>query len=1173
MPPHPEPPSPLHLRVVRAAAGCGKTTELAARYLAGLAAGIPPERAVAITFTRRAAAELEERVALALRACLPGPDGDPARAALGPVFDTVYRPVGPADPEVARRALVALPQAPIGTTDTFVLRLLSEFAVDAALPLPAGAPVPLDVPIGTGSGPQAALVRAARRTLDPPGDPPVRAELERLARAYTLDDLVPMLARRGRWDHLPLASTDEVLGPWSTELGRLLWRLPLAEVVGSPPPADVDGWTLALGAFTNEAGRWAVPRVAAWAAGGCLPEQAPYALFGWLAAIHLGRTPSRRIREVLQRQEVRLGPGTLDLWTLVQALRYPYDDPAKVREADAVREARDTLRQEVVAAGLREAALAGELGYDELLEAAVDLCERAPPALVGRFRTLLVDEVQDASPGQHRLYEALARLPGTEAVFVGDSRQSVYLFRDAEPELLRRLEETHADPRELRVNRRSAPRLVEAHRALFDALDAPMRAQRWRPVASLATLDADPRNAGLALAADHPVSPEPVHVVVPDDDAWKDDELDLRALDWFLERVRAATAEPGRAGETAVVLTNNWGVAERACRWIRARLGRTDAAFVEGSAGRSGSSRVADDLRILLRALTSADDDHAWLALWRHPAVGLTDAALARGVAGRGLLRTDPATGRLAPWREGRRTPFGWWVRAEALGAPHDERDERAFARARPALAEACDGVGRRPTSQVLDRLLEALDVRTVWAAGPGGTDDLAELEVLLDGVRDRDERGLPADAVLAALDDEAAERPVVRLERPAGHVACTTLFQAKGLAWDHVCVLRPGHLVRGRADGELRDGWMELPTPDGATRRVRLEGLSFDPDGGLSDFKDPLGRLAGRLHHLRLTEECARFAYVAITRARRTVTLALPRKPRKPKGREELQLKDLLPEAWAGGPLSGVAVVPRPAPAEVPPPAPGFAVPTDLPVPERVDAPAGWWERAPSSLAAHLSPEERASFADSVARQVILQNGFFRGAEPVCPPGTDPVTGLGRPDHPLGRLTPADWGTLAHGWFAAWGFRGPPDPAAIGAYLRAEWPGGEEPGLGAWLLGLSEQLSRVGGPLWARATDPRARLRFEHPLVGASRLAGRGVSLAGRMDLWIELPGRRGVVVDFKAGHKAPTGPADLVEGASLRTYAFQLHAYGDALERAGWRVELLGLWFVRSGTQLTWR
>ena len=60
--------------------------------------------------------------------------------------------------------------------------------------------------------------------------------------------------------------------------------------------------------------------------------------------------------------------------------------------------------------------------------------------------------------------------------------------------------------------------------------------------------------------------------------------------------------------------------------------------------------------------------------------------------------------------------------------------------------------------------------------------------------------------------------------------------------------------------------------------------------------------------------------------------------------------------------------------------------------------------------------------------------------------------------------------------------------------------------------------------------------------------------------------------VVDFKAGGKVPTGWADLVEGASLRTYGFQLDAYGDALRRMGRQVDTVALWFVRTGTSVRW-
>ena len=94
----------LPLRVVTAGAGTGKTHRITAEITDAVAAGLAAEALLATTFTRKAAAELQERVQAAL--------------AKGGYRD----------------ASVQLPEAMIGTVNSVCGRLLAEFALEAGLP-------------------------------------------------------------------------------------------------------------------------------------------------------------------------------------------------------------------------------------------------------------------------------------------------------------------------------------------------------------------------------------------------------------------------------------------------------------------------------------------------------------------------------------------------------------------------------------------------------------------------------------------------------------------------------------------------------------------------------------------------------------------------------------------------------------------------------------------------------------------------------------------------------------------------------------------------------------------------------------------------------------------------------------------------------------------------------
>ncbi|MCM3879353.1 MAG: UvrD-helicase domain-containing protein [Vicinamibacterales bacterium] len=103
---------PLHNVVLEASAGTGKTHVLVERYLNLLRHGVDPANILAITFTRKAAAEMRARILTELR-----------RRAESPLEDgALWRTVRERSGDIA-----------IGTIDAFCLSLLHEFPLEANL--------------------------------------------------------------------------------------------------------------------------------------------------------------------------------------------------------------------------------------------------------------------------------------------------------------------------------------------------------------------------------------------------------------------------------------------------------------------------------------------------------------------------------------------------------------------------------------------------------------------------------------------------------------------------------------------------------------------------------------------------------------------------------------------------------------------------------------------------------------------------------------------------------------------------------------------------------------------------------------------------------------------------------------------------------------------------------
>ncbi|MEX2027637.1 MAG: UvrD-helicase domain-containing protein, partial [Pirellulaceae bacterium] len=117
--------------VIRASAGTGKTYQLTNRYLQLLVEGVPPQRILATTFTRKAAGEIFDRILLRLaQAATSDDERKKLAAALGDDSLTRGR---------CRELLVDTIRhmhcLRIGTLDSFFVQIAGSFALELGLPL------------------------------------------------------------------------------------------------------------------------------------------------------------------------------------------------------------------------------------------------------------------------------------------------------------------------------------------------------------------------------------------------------------------------------------------------------------------------------------------------------------------------------------------------------------------------------------------------------------------------------------------------------------------------------------------------------------------------------------------------------------------------------------------------------------------------------------------------------------------------------------------------------------------------------------------------------------------------------------------------------------------------------------------------------------------------------
>jgi ATP-dependent exoDNAse (exonuclease V) beta subunit len=839
--------------IVQAPAGSGKTELLTRRFLALLATVQSPESVLAITFTRKAAAEMRNRILGALRAA----DGDVA--ASGQLHGRTL--------ELARAALAVdrrLGWDLLGNPARLRIQTIDSLNLGLArrLPVLSG----LGAGLGVEEDGRELYRAAAERLLEhlPAGDSRHSAAVatllghvdNRVQRFVGL--VIEMLARRESWGaELPRAGADEAssaelreqleatrAGLVTSHLAALARQFPrelLAEawvagkeaaatLIGNDQESPVTGLehcdTLP-GETAEDAPAWLALATLLLTESGGTPRK----VFDYKIGFPAGQESKERkarARELTLALEAL--PDLVQQLHAVRQLPEPHytDDEWRVLEAQLIVLRLAAAELEVVFAERRAA------DYPRFAAAALeslgdeDMPTDTALALDATLSHVLVDEFQDTSETQVRLLRGLTagwqRGDGRTLFLVGDPMQSIYRFRNAEVALFldvrkNGIGDLQLQPLTLAVNFRSTEPVIDWVNQCFARI-LPPHDDVVRGAVSYS-----PSTTAEGAGADGGV------VVHP-----------LFRRSRLFEAAEVADVVERRLAEdpdanVAILVQGRSHLVN-----IVAELARRGVPFQATDIDPLGERPVVLDLLALTRAIAHPADRPAWLATLRAPWCGLTLAELyaicgdSRDSTLPELLRDTQRHARIdAPSRA--RLNRAWRVLAEA------PLELRRFG-LRDAVERAWLALGGPATASTARELDEA----------QAYLDELAEVERRAGG---------PIDLAMLA---EALEK-LYAPSRPdkSVRVELMTVHKAKGLQFDTVIV--PGLERRPRADDKRLLQWARLP--GNAAREIVVA-----PIAGTGADPNRLYRWLEGIEADKLREEKRRLLYVAATRAKRWLHL-----------------------------------------------------------------------------------------------------------------------------------------------------------------------------------------------------------------------------------------------------------------------------------------------------------
>lgn len=831
---------PTRSFIVQAPAGSGKTSLLTDRILALLARVSRPEQIIAMTFTRKAAAEMHTRVMEKLQRAASEQAPTDSHELKG---WTLARQALRQDEAMSWGLLSHPSRLRIQTIDAFCASLVRAMPWFSGL---GGMPrIIQDAP--------ALYMEAARQTLElADQEPAVRRLLQHLdlnvqTAAQALAD---MLAKRDQW--LPLLMHGDDL----QSLEENLWSV-LYEELTQLEQALPMGWQEALAPSARLAVQELIDQKHAnanvlrplqdWQAGDLIAD--PMLLDKWRALAQLLLTKEGGVRKDLTKT-LGCPPKSAQKEAFVNWLKVhaaSSDKPEWVTRLHAVRmmpePALSAEQAEVLTAQLKCLRIAaaqllllfaqrGEVDFIEVSQRAVQALGKAedPSELLlkldGQLAHVLVDEFQDTSLSQLKLLELLIAgwqaEDGRTVFLVGDPMQSIYRFRKAEVGLFLKVQaqglgQVPLERLTLTANFRSQGGIVHWVNQTFVNLFPPRSdpdlgaiayspAQDWHPVSQeqavnwhLLPEEAQIWQRVVTLAQrawnDHPDSTSPMAILVRS-----------RSHLGSVTRVLQAAGFPCRAIELVALK----------------------------------DQAVINDVLHLARALLHQGDRAAWVGVLRAPWCGLTLGTLHK------WLMVNP--GQTVAQCLSDAVSQG--LDDTAIDLPQRQR----LLSVAPILLQAVSDDGVLPFAARLEQTWRALDGhRLVDQAS-----DREDVEALFRLIENLAEHSF--------LDIDALERRLDALyAEPAASsraIDVMTMHKAKGLEFESVVLL----------------GLERSPRSDTAPLvRVEQSGdrVLFGPVKAQTDLEqDPLARYLGSREAVRMAFETDRLVYVAATRARETLHL-----------------------------------------------------------------------------------------------------------------------------------------------------------------------------------------------------------------------------------------------------------------------------------------------------------